>query len=98
VSYRRPRWRCDACQQECYPHDSVLRFLTHAVRWPLAKVCGRLAAQIPSFDDAGDSLAEVHLAKETIRRIAEAAGTMVLEQEDRQRQRIRERLGALAAE
>jgi hypothetical protein len=98
VSYRRPRWRCDACQQECYPHDGVLRFLTHTVSWPLAKVCARLAAQIPSFDDAGDSLAEdyqVHLAKETLRSIAEAAGTMVLEQEDSQRQRIRERLEPL---
>lgn len=94
VSYRRPRWRCDSCQEECYPHDAMLRFLTHNVSWPLAKVCGRLAAQIPSFEDASDSLAEdyrVHLAKETIRSIAEAAGTTVLEQEDVQRRRIMER-------
>lgn len=94
VSYRRPRWRCEACKKECYPHDAVLRFLTHNVSWPLAKVCGRLAAQIPSFDDAADSLAEdyrVHLAKETLRAIAEAAGTTVLEQEDTQRRRIMER-------
>jgi hypothetical protein len=94
VSYRRPRWRCDACREECYPHDGVLRFQTHNVSWPLAKVCGRLAAQIPSFDDAGDSLAEdyrVRLAKETIRGIAEAAGTTVLEHEDAQRCRVMER-------
>jgi hypothetical protein len=94
VSYRRPRWRCQACGEECYPHDAVLRFLTHNVSWPLAKVCGRLAAQIPSFDDAGESLSEdyrVHLAKETIRGIAEAAGALVLEQEDAQRRRIMER-------
>jgi hypothetical protein len=98
VSYRRPRWRCAACCQECYPHDAMLRFLTHNVSWPLAKVCGRLAAQIPSFDDAGASLAEdyrVHVAKETIRAIAEAAGTTVLEQEDVQRQRVMERLEPL---
>jgi hypothetical protein len=98
VSYRRPRWRCDACQQECYPHDAMLRFLTHQVSWPLAKVCARLAAQIPSFDDAADSLAEdyqVHLAKETLRAIAEAAGTIVLEQEDTQRRRIKELLEPL---
>lgn len=94
VSYRRPRWRCEACSAECYPHDGVLRFLAHNVSWPLAKVCSRLAAQIPSFDDAGDSLQEdygVHLAKETIRGIAEAAGTTVLRQEDAQRRRIMER-------
>lgn len=94
VGYRRPRWRCEACGEECYPHDAVLRFLTHNVSWPLAKVCSRLAAQIPSFDDAGDNLMQdyrVHLAKETIRTIAEAAGTTVLKQEDRQRRRIMER-------
>ena len=98
VSYRRPRWRCKACCTECYPHDVMLRFLKHNVSWPLAKVCGRLAAQIPSFDDAGDSLAEdykVHLAKETIRTIAEAAGLKVLEQEDAQRERVMERLDPL---
>jgi hypothetical protein len=98
VSYRRPRWRCQAARTDCYPHDAMLRFLTHNVSWPLAKVCGRLAAQIPSFDDAGDSLAEdykVHLAKETIRSIAEAAGITVLEQEDAQQRRVMERLDPL---
>jgi hypothetical protein len=58
VSYRRPRWRCETCGAESYPHDAVLRFLTHTVSWPLAKVCGRLAAQLPSFAEAGDTLAE----------------------------------------
>jgi Uncharacterised protein family (UPF0236) len=94
VSYRRPRWRCEDCGEECYPHDTVLRFQMHNVSWPLAKVCSRLAAQIPSFDDAGENLVEdyrVHLAKETIRSIAEAAGRTVLEREDKQRQRIMER-------
>jgi hypothetical protein len=94
VNYRRPRWRCESCGAECYPHDAVLRFLTHQVSWPLAKVCSRLAAQIPSFDEAGDTLAQdyrVHLATETIRTISEAAGTSILEQEDAQRRRIMER-------
>jgi hypothetical protein len=98
VSYRRPRWRCPSCSVECYPHDAVLRFLTHNVSWPLAQVCSRLAAQIPSFDEASDTLAEdyrVHLAKETLREIAEAAGTTLLEQEDAQRRRIMAREQAL---
>jgi hypothetical protein len=91
VSYRRPRWRCADCREECYPHDGILRFLTHNVSWPLAKVCSRLAAQLPSFADAGENLTQdyrVHVAKETIRSIAEAAGTTVLAQEDHQRQRM----------
>jgi hypothetical protein len=94
VSYRRPRWRCEACDEESYPHDGLLRFRTHNVSWPLAKVCGRLAAQIPSFDDAAANVAEdyrVHLAKETVRSIAEAAGTAILQQEDQQRRRVMER-------
>lgn len=98
VSYRRPRWRCQGCGAECYPHDAVLRFQTHNVSWPLAKVCSRLAAQIPSFDEAADTLAEdyrVHLAKETLRSIAEAAGTTVLAQEDAQRRRVMERQAPL---
>jgi Uncharacterised protein family (UPF0236) len=98
VNYRRPRWRCESCGTECYPHDALLRFLTHNVSWPLAKVCSRLAAQIPSFADATDTLAEdyrVHLAKETIRSIAETAGTTVVAQEDTQRRRVMERQAPL---
>ena len=100
VNYRRPRWRCESCGEERYPHDGLLRFLGHNVSWPLAKVCGRLAAQIPSFEEAGDNLAQdyrVHLAKETIRTIAEAAGGSILEQEDRQRRRVMERQEPLPA-
>jgi hypothetical protein len=91
VSYRRPRWRCETCGTESYPHDAVLRFLNHNVSWPLAKVCSRLAAQIPSFEEARTTLEEdyrVHLAKETVRSVAEAAGATVLAQEDAQRQRV----------
>jgi hypothetical protein len=93
VEYRRPRWRCDECQEECYPHDAVLCFLEHRVSWPLAKTASRMAAQLGSFEEAGDTLEEdygVHLAKETVRDIAEAAGQRILQQENEQRQRIKE--------
>jgi Uncharacterised protein family (UPF0236) len=91
VTYRRPRWRCDDCNEECYPHDAVLRFQTHGVSWAAAKIVSRLAALIPSLADAGKSFEEdygVHLAKETIRQIAEAAGRTLLQQEDEQRRRL----------
>ena len=94
VAYRRPRWRCEDCEENCYPHDAVLCFLEHSVSWTLAKVASRMAAQLGSFEEARDTLAEdygVHLAKETIREIAEAAGQRVLQQEDEQRRRIQER-------
>lgn len=94
VAYRRPRWRCDDCRQECYPHDAVLRFRAHGVSWAVAKVLSRLAAQIPSLEEAGRNFQEdydVHFAKETIRQIAEAAGQTILEQEDAHRQRVAER-------
>jgi hypothetical protein len=98
VAYRRPRWRCHDCQEECYPHDALLRFLTHGVSWPLAKVASRLAAQIASLDEAGKNLQEdygVHLAKETVRQVAEAAGSTILKQEDEQRQRVMDRTAPL---
>jgi hypothetical protein len=91
VAYRRPRWRCEGCGEERYPHDDLLRFPGHNVSWPLARLCGRLGAQLPSFDEATGNLAEdygVRLAKETLRRIAEEAGNKVIEQEDALRQRL----------
>lgn len=97
VNYRRPRWRCEDCSQECYPHDTVLCFLQHRVSWALAKVMSRTAAQM-SFEDARDNLEEdyrVHLAKETVRDVSEAAGQYVLQQEDQLRQRIQERQAPL---
>jgi hypothetical protein len=98
VSYRRPRWRCETCGEESYPHDDILRFFNHHVSWPLAKVCSRLSAQLPSFEEARDNLKEdygVVLAKETVREIAEAAGTKVLEQEHAYRERVMERVEPL---
>lgn len=97
VAYRRPRWRCEDCHQECYPHDAVLCFLHHRVSWALAKVMSRLAAQM-SFEEARDNLEEdyrVHVAKETVRDVSEAAGQQVLQQEDELRQRIQEQKAPL---
>lgn len=91
VEYRRPRWRCQECQEERYPHDDVLCFLEHRLSWTLAKVASRLAAQLASFEEARDTLEEdyhVHLAKETVRDVAEGAGQHVLRQEDELRHRI----------
>jgi hypothetical protein len=98
VAYRRPRWRCQDCHEECYPHDDLLCCLGHRVSWSLAQVASRLAAQLGSFEEARDTLAEdygVRLAKETIRAVAEDAGRHVLQQEDALRQRIQERQALL---
>jgi hypothetical protein len=98
VEYRRPRWRCEECQEECYPHDAVLCFLEHRVSWVLAKIASRMAAQLSSFEEARDTLQEdyhVHLAKETVRDVAEDAGQHVLRQEDELRKRIQERQAPL---
>jgi hypothetical protein len=90
VRFRRPRYRCEACGHECYPHDERLRFLGHAVSWPLAEVIGRLSALLP-FEQARDTLADdygVHLAKQTVTDVAEAAGSEALRREDEQRHRV----------
>jgi hypothetical protein len=97
VSFRRARFRCEACGAECYPHDAEIRFLGHAVSWPLAQVIGRLGAQHP-FAQARNNLREdygVHLAKQTFAQVAEAAGAEVLRHEDEQRHRIAGRLAPL---
>lgn len=98
VAYRRPRWRCEECGEECYPHDAALCCLGHRVSWTLAKVVGRMAAQLGSFEDACATLGEdygVRLAKETIRDVAERAGQYVIEQEDELRERIQNRQAPL---
>src|SRR5262245_7183054 len=98
VAYRRPRWRCADCRQERHPHDDVLCCLGHRVSWALAKVASRMAAQLGSFEEARDTLADdyrVHLAKETIRDVAETSGQHVVKQEDELRKRIQERQAPL---
>jgi hypothetical protein len=88
--FRRARFRCEACGAECYPDDARLRCLGRGVSWPLAEVVGRLAAQLP-FEQARDNVEAdyaVHLAKQTVADLAEAAGSAVLQAEDERRHRI----------
>jgi hypothetical protein len=97
VSFRRTRYRCEACGAECYPHDARLRFLGHTVSWPLAEVVGRHAAQGP-FEQARDNARAdygVRLAKQTVADVAQAAGREALRAEDEQRHRVPGRTGAL---
>jgi hypothetical protein len=100
LRYRRPRWRCAGCGQESYPHDAALRFGAHGVSWALARVCGRLSADTPSFEAARDALGEdyrVRLATETVRALAEEAGQQVLRQEDEHRAAVAGRAAPLPA-
>jgi hypothetical protein len=90
VSFERARFRCADCGAECYPHDAQLRFLGHGVSWPLAEVVSRHAALLP-FEQARDNVEAdygVHLAKQTVADVAEAAGAEVLRHEDEQRHRV----------
>jgi hypothetical protein len=90
VAFTRTRFRCADCAIEFYPHDAQLRFLGHGVSWPLAEVVGRQAALLP-FEQARDNVEAdygVHLAKQTVADVAEAAGAEVLRHEDAQRDRV----------
>ena len=65
---------------------------SHAVSWLLAKVLGRLGAQLP-FEQAARNLKEdygIRLSKHTLEQICEEAGQVVLDQEDAQRQRLQQ--------
>jgi hypothetical protein len=93
IRCRRPRYRCEACGSESYPHDARLRFQGHPVTPRLAKVVSRLCAQLP-FGQARDNLRAdypVQLAKQTMTDIAEAAGQSVNETEDSERHQIMDR-------
>lgn len=90
VRVRRVRFRCEHCGREHYPHDERLRFLGHAVSWPLAKVMGRLGAQLP-FEQARQNLADdygVHVSKHLLQQVCEEAGAAILDREDQQRERL----------
>jgi hypothetical protein len=91
VRFRQPRYRCEGCGAECLPLDERLRFLGHAVSWPLAQVVGRQAAMLGSFEQARDALAEdygVRLAKQTVAEVAQAAGGEALRREDERRHQV----------
>jgi hypothetical protein len=90
IRIRRPRFRCEHCGGECYPHDARLRFLKHSLSWSLAKVVGRLGAQLP-FDQARQNLLDdygVRLSKQRIEQVCEEAGQMLLAAEDARREQI----------
>ena len=44
MGYRRPRWRCEECGHDVYPHDVALCFLEHRISWAMAKIASRMAA------------------------------------------------------
>jgi hypothetical protein len=87
---RRPRFRCEYCGDECYPHDAGLRFRGHAVSWPLAQVIGRLGAQMPFAQARENLLADysVGLSKQTMQAICEDAGAALVRSEDEERRRL----------
>jgi len=87
ITFRRPRRRCDRCEEELYPHDARLRFLRHGVSWPLARIVARQMALLPSEQVQGLLIEDHHveLSKETIQAIAYDAGQMLVKQQDGQR-------------
>ena len=92
VRVRRARFRCEHCAAECYPHDARLRFLNHGVSWSLAKVIGRLGAQLP-FEQARQNLETdygVHVSKHLVEQVCEGAGCAVIEREDAERCRLQQ--------
>lgn len=93
IHCRRPRYRCEWCGMEAYPHDATLRFEGHPVTPRLAKVVSRLCAQLPFGQARGNLQADypVRLAKQTMTDIAEDAGRKVNEAEDAERRKIQAR-------
>lgn len=92
VHLRRIRFRCETCGEECYPHDERLKVAGHNLSRTLAKVVGRMGAQLP-FDQARQTLEwdyGVHLSKQTVQLVTEDAGLAVLEHDDRQRRHVQE--------
>lgn len=92
VRVRRARFRCEHCGAESYPHDARLRFLSHGVSWSLAKVIGRLGAQLP-FEQARQNLETdygVHVSKHLVEQVCEGAGCAVIEREDAERWRLQQ--------
>lgn len=92
VRVRRVRFRCEQCGADCHPHDARLRFLNHGVSWSLAKVIGRLGAQLP-LEQARQNLKTdygVHVSKHLVEQVCEGAGCAVIEREDAARCRLQQ--------
>lgn len=102
ISLRRPRYRCESCKLDVYPHDQHIRLLSNGVSLALGKVICRMAADRP-FGRAAEDLLEdysVRLCKQTVGYVAEAAGKHINAIEDERRQTIqglspRDRVSAL---
>lgn len=90
IRCRRPRYRCETCGSDCYPHDASLRFQGYPVTPRLAKVVSRLCAQLPFGQARANLKADypVTLAKQTMTDIAEAAGQRITATEDQERRQI----------
>lgn len=91
VHLRRPRYRCEHCKMDLYPHDKHIRFLSKGVSLPLGKVLCRMAAD-RSFERAAEDLLEdygVRLCKQTVENVAESAGEHINCIEDHSRDTIR---------
>ena len=87
ITIKRPRRCCESCQINLYPHDAELRFLDHGVSWPLARLVTRYVSG-NTFEESRSLLAEdyrVSLSKETIERIVQTAGEILLRQDDARR-------------
>lgn len=98
ITFRRPRRRCDRCEEELYPHDARLRFLSHGVSWPLARIVAGQMALLPSEQVQGLLIEDhdVELSKETIQAIAyDAAREVFGEGTDEAKSWATERLAEL---
>ncbi len=90
VNFKRPRYICEKCGETFYPYDAAAAFLAHGVSGTLAKVVARLGADRP-FDQAVEYLEEdydIHLSKQTVRKITEDAGAHILAKEDAARDAV----------
>ena len=103
VDYRRPRYRCNDCDKEIYPHDAAVRFLSHGVSQPLAMVVARMGSE-RAFGRVVEDLHDdyyVRISKQLVEQITEHAGQHILATEDARRDEIkslspREQLIAIA--
>jgi len=103
VEYRRPRYRCDDCKIEIYPHDAAVRFLSHVVSQPLAMVIARMGSE-RAFGRVVEDLADdynVRIGKQLAEQVTEHAGQHILDAEDARRDEIKslspqERVAAIA--
>jgi hypothetical protein len=90
IGLRRPRYRCESCRLDLYPHDQHIRLLSNGVSLALGKVMCRMAADRPFARTAEDLLEDygVRLCKQTVQLVAESAGKHINATEDQRRETI----------